>query len=313
LLSAHSAYTIQPEAGMAGPTSLFKREQIVERLTAHPLSLALGAVIVFAQVTILVGELNGAPFGTWLALNFNDPKVYGFLFPLTHYAPVAPDITTGAGFDGLHFVASLTLFFICALSLLTCGPVVEAHYGTRKTFLALVLCTIGHATVAAALPGKFAFSTLAFATFLLVTSLLVQLERRHSKVETENDLRMLLLMAALVLAAMTAGFLRNDAGVSAYDGLLAAVGVGPAFAVIGFVVNWKLQMRQVRMKGEGKVGNLYFVEEIDLLTRDEIETRMDRLLEKIAGQGIEALNPEERRFLNNASARLKASESEEVR
>jgi hypothetical protein len=294
---------------MTRPASLFKREQIVERLTAHPLSLALGAVIVFAQVAVLVGEISNVPFGTWLALNLHEFHVGGLLFPLTHYAPVAPSFNTAAGFSGLDFLASLTLFFVCAMSLLTCGPVVEAHYGTRKTFLALVLCTAGHAAVASALPGKYAFSTLAFATFLLVTSLLVQLERRQSRVETENDLRMLLLMAAVVLAAMTAGFLEHPS----YDGLLAAVGVGPAFAVVGFVVNWKLQMRQVRLKGEGKVGNLYFVEEIDLLTRDEIESRMDRLLEKIAGQGIEALSADEHRFLNNASARLKASESEEVR
>jgi hypothetical protein len=294
---------------MAPPASIFKREQIVERLTSHPLSLALGAVIVFAQVAVLVGEISDIPFGTWMALNLHEFQVGGLLFPLTHYAPIAPEIGTGAGFSGLDFLASLTLFFICAMSLLTCGPAVESHYGTRKTFLALVLCTVGHAAVAAALPGKFAFSTLAFATFLLVTSLLVQLERRQSRVENENDLRMLLLMAALVLAAMTAGFLPHDS----YDGLLAAVGVGPAFAVIGFVVNWKLQMREVRMRGEGKVGNLYFVEEIDLLTRDEIENRMDRLLEKIASQGIEALNPDEHRFLNNASARLKASESEEAK
>lgn len=289
-------------------SSALKRDQIVERLTAHPLSLALGAVIVFAQVAILVGEISGIPFGTWFSLDLRNFQVGGLLFPFSHYAPIAPDVTTGAGFSGLDFLASLTLFFVCALSLMTCGPVVERYYGTRKTFLALALCTVGHAAVASALPGKFAFSTLAFATFLIVTSLLVQLERRETRVETENDLRMLLLMAAVVLAAMTAGFLPHDS----YDGLIAAVGVGPAFAVVGFVVNWKLQMRDVRMRGAGKVGNLYFVEEIDLLTREEIEERMDRLLDKIAGNGMDSLDPDENRFLRNASQRLKASESEEA-
>jgi hypothetical protein len=117
---------------------------------------------------------------------------------------------------------------------------------------------------------------------------------------------MALLMAALVLAAISAAFLPHGS----YDSLLAAVGVGPVFAVIGFVLNWKLQMRAVRLRGQGKVGNLYFVEEIDLLTRNEIEDRMDRLLEKIAGQGMDSLNPDEQRFLRNASRRLKASESE---
>jgi hypothetical protein len=283
---------------------VLNRDQIVERMTAHPLSLALGAVIVFAQVAIMVGEISGIPFARWFALDFHNFQVGGLLFPLTHYAPIAPDITTGAGFQGLDFMASLALFFICALALLTCGPVVESHYGTRKTFLAFALCTLGHASVASALPGKFAFSTLAFATFLMVTSLLVQLERRETRVEAQNDLRMLLLMASIVLAALTAGFLSHPS----YAGLLAAVGVGPVFAMVGFVLNWKLQMRQVHMRGEGKVGNLYFVEEIDLLTRDEIEERMDRLLDKIAAQGMENLEPEELRFLRNASTRLKSNE-----
>lgn len=289
-------------------SSVLKRDQIVERLTAHPLSLALGAVMVFAQAAIYVGEISGSPFATWFALDFNNLQPGALLFPFSHYAPIAPSFTEGAGFSSLDFIASLVLFAVCAMSLLTCGPVVESHYGTRKTFLAFVLCTLGHAAVASALPGKFAYGMLAFTSFLLVTSLLVQLERRASRVETENDFRMTLLMAGVVTAAMCAGFLTHPG----YNGLLAAVAVGPVFAVVGFVVNWKLQMRAVRMKGEGKVGNLYFVEEVDLLTLEEIQQRMDRLLDKIAAQGMDALDPEEHRFLKHASRRLKASESEEA-
>jgi len=287
--------------------SVLKRDQIVERMTAHPLMLSLGAVIVFAQAAVYVGEIVGAPFGRMLALDFSAFTPGGLFFALTHYAPVSePEI--GSGLIALDFLASVTLFAVCGLSLLSAGPVVEQYYGTRKTALAFVLCLAGHASVAAALPGKFAFSTLAFATFLIVTSLLVQLERRESRVETQNDFRMALLLSALVLAAMCAAFLQHPS----YISLLAAVAVGPAFAVLGFVVNWKLQMRAVRLRGQGKVGNLYFVEEVDLLTRDEIESRMDRLLEKIAGGGMDALDPDEQRFLRSASRRLKASESEEA-
>jgi hypothetical protein len=274
-------------------------------MAAHPLMLALGAVLVFSQATIYVLEIAGIPFGRWLALNFAELSPGLLLFPFTHYAPIS-DVTVGAGFSALDFLASVLLFLICGLSLLSSGPVVEHYYGTRKTASAFVLCMAGHAAVASALPEKYAFSTLAFATFLIMTSLLVQLERRETRVETQNDFRMALLMAALVLAAISAAFLPHGS----YDSLLAAVGVGPVFAVIGFVLNWKLQMRAVRLRGQGKVGNLYFVEEIDLLTRNEIEDRMDRLLEKIAGQGMDSLNPDEQRFLRNASRRLKASESE---
>jgi hypothetical protein len=288
-------------------TSVLKRDQIVERMAAHPFTLALGAVLVFSQATIYVLEIADIPFGRWLALDLSALSPGLLLFPFTHYAPIS-GVQVGVGFSAIDFFASVVLFLICGLALLSSGPVVEHYYGTRKTAAAFVLCMIGHAGVAAALPDKFAFSTLAFATFLLVTSLLVQLERRETRVETQNDFRMALLMAALVLAAMCAAFLPHGS----YDSLLAAAAVGPAFALVGFVLNWKLQMRAVRMKGQGKVGNLYFVEEIDLLTRNEIEERMDRLLEKIAGQGMESLDPDEQRFLKHASRRLKASESEEA-
>jgi hypothetical protein len=53
---------------------------------------------------------------------------------------------------------------------------------------------------------------------------------------------------------------------------------------------------------------MYFVDEFDLLTREEIQARMDRLLAKISTAGMGSLAPDERRFLNNASGRLKASE-----
>ena len=114
---------------------------------------------------------------------------------------------------------------------------------------------------------------------------------------------------ALLGCAMGAGFLAHPS----YKSLLPAVAVGPACAVTAFVVNRKLQMRRVRMRGEGKVGDLYFVDEVDLLTRTEVETRMDRLLAKIAATGMDSLTIEERRFLKHASQRLKRSPSEETR
>ncbi|MBK8208149.1 MAG: hypothetical protein IPK87_15340 [Planctomycetes bacterium] len=287
-------------------TSILKRDQMVERMAAHPLSLSLGAVIVFAQAAIYVCEIANIPFGTMLALNLSEPNPGGLLFAFTHYAPLAGD-ELGSGFSAMDFLVSVTLFLVCGLSLLSSGPAVEHYYGTRKTAAAFVLCMIGHASIAAALPYKYAFSTLSFATFLIVTSLLVQLERRETRVETQNDFRMALLFAAVVLATMSAAFREHGS----YDSLLAAVAVGPAFAVVGFVLNWKLQMRAVRLKGQGKVGNLYFVEEIDLLTRNEIQDRMDRLLEKIATHGMDSLDAEDQRFLKSASRRLKPSETEE--
>lgn len=288
--------------------SVLKRDQIVERMAAHPLTLSLGAVMVFAQAAIYVCEIASFPFSSMLALNWGNLNPGAIMFPFTHYAPLSAD-ELGVSFSAFDFLVSVTLFLVCGMSLLSSGPVVEQYYGTRKTAGAFLVCMVGHAAVASALPHKYAFSTLAFATFLIVTSLLVQLERRETRVETQNDFRMALLMAAVVLAAMSAAFLPHGS----YDSLLAAVAVGPAFAVLGFVLNWKLQMRAVRQKGQGKVGNLYFVEEIDLLTRHEIEERMDRLLDKIAGGGMESLDPDEQRFLKSASRRLKHTESDQSR
>jgi hypothetical protein len=288
-------------------TSILKREQVLERVASYPLTLALGSVLVFAQAVVMAGEVAGLPFGSWLALNLRDFHPGGLLFALSHYAPVAGG-ELAAAFRPLDFIASVALFVICGLSLLTCGPAAEAYYGTRKLLAALVLCLAGHALLAAALPAGFAYSPMAFCTFLIVTSLLVQLQRRETRVESRNDMRMGLLLAALVLAAVSAGFLPHPS----YAGLPAALAVGPALAVLGFVLHWKLQMRGVRVNGQGRVGNLYFVEEIDLLTHDEVKRRMDALLEKINTTGMESLETDERRFLRHASSRLKASKSEEA-
>jgi len=285
-----------------------RRDQIVERLLAHPFSFALGAALLLVQVAIYVTEISGVPFGRFFALNFAEMNLGGVLFPFTHYAPVSGN-TFGAGFLPLDFLYSLVLFGLCGFSVLHCGPAVEGYYGTRRTVAVFLLVSLAHAAVAAALPGGFAFSSLAYAMFLSVTALLISMERRDEESESQADMRVLVVLGGLVVAAMGAGFLMH----SSYKGLLAAVAVGPACAVTAFVVNRRLQMRRVRLRGEGKVGDLYFVDEVDLLTRLEVETRMDRLLGKIASTGMDSLSPEERRFLKHASQRLKRAPSEETR
>ncbi|MBX3475741.1 MAG: hypothetical protein KF754_15325 [Planctomycetes bacterium] len=289
-------------------TTLRKRDEIVERLMAHPFSFALGAAVLLVQVAIYVTEISGVPFGRFFALHFSEMNVGGLLFAFTHYAPVSGN-TFGAGFLPLDFLFSLLLFGVCGFSLLHCGPVVEGYYGTRRTVATFVLCTLAHAAVAAAIPGGWAYSSLGFAMFLAVTSLLVTMERRDEHSEAESDYRVLVVLGGLVIAAMGAGFLPHPS----YHGLLAAAGVGPVCAVTAFVLNRRLQMRRVRMRGEGKVGDLYFVDEVDLLTRTEVETRMDKLLGKIAATGMDSLTIDERRFLKHASQRLKRSPSEETR
>lgn len=284
------------------------REEVAGRLLAHPFSFSLGAALLLVQAAIYVTEISGVPFGRFFALNYDAMNLGGLLFPFTHYAPVSGP-TFGAGFLPLDFVFSLVLFGLCGFSLLHCGPVVENYYGTRRTVATFILCTLSHAAVGAAVPGGFAFSSLAFAMFLAVTSLLVTMERRDEREEGRADTRVLVVMGGLVVAAMGAGFL----GHASYKGLLAAVAAGPVCAVAAFVVNRHLQMRRVRLHGEGKVGDLYFVDEVDLLTRTEVETRMDRLLAKIAATGMDSLSSEERRFLKHASQRLKRTPSEESR
>lgn len=289
-------------------TTTIRRDQIMERLMAHPFSFALGAALLLVQVAIYVTEISGVPFGRFFALNFAEMNLGGVLFPFTHYAPVSGS-TFGAGFVPLDFVYSLVLFGLCGFAVLQCGPAVEGYYGTRRTVAVFLLVSLAHAAVAAAMPGGYAYSSLAFGMFLSVTSLLISMERRDEEGESQSDMRVMVVLGGLVVAAMGAGFLAHPS----YKSLLPAVAVGPACAVTAFVVNRKLQMRRVRMRGEGKVGDLYFVDEVDLLTRTEVETRMDRLLAKIAATGMDSLTIEERRFLKHASQRLKRSPSEETR
>lgn len=280
------------------------RDQIVERLTAHPFTLSLAAAMVFAQAAVYVAEICGVPFGRMFALNPMDLSLGGVLFPFTHYAPVSG--LDGAGFRPLDFLFSLVLFGICLSAVLHCGPAVEAYYGTRRTPATFFLCTLLHAGVVATLPGGVAWSSLAFATFLAATAILVGLERHDEGAEARADVRVLIVLGGIAVAAVGTGFL----GHRAHGGLLAAAACGPALAIGAFMVNRRLQMRGVRRRGEGRVGDLYFIDESDLLTREEIDSRMDKLLGKIATSGMDSLTSEERRFLKTASQRMKRSPSE---
>lgn len=284
------------------------RDQIVERLTAHPFTLSLAAALVFAQATVYVAEICGVPFGRLFALSFEELSIGGLLFPLTHYAPVsAADVASV--FRPLDFLYSLVLFGVCIASVLYCGPAVESYYGSRRVLATFMLCSLVHALIAAALPGGFAWSSLAFATFLGATALLIGLERRDDAGDVRADTQVMIVLGGIVVAAVGAGFVLD----ASYNGLIAAAGVGPVLAICAFMVNRRLQMRRVRRRGEGRVGDLYFVDESDLLTRQEIGSRMDALLAKIGSTGMESLSPEERRFLRTASQRLKQSPSEESR
>ncbi|MCF6227081.1 MAG: hypothetical protein L3J82_00205 [Planctomycetes bacterium] len=284
-------------------SSILERDQILERLTAHPFTLFLGSIIVFAQATVMVGEVAGFPFARWLALDANSFHLAGIFFPISHYPPLS-EMTVGAGFAPMALLSSILLFSICGASLLICGPEIERTLGTRRTAIAFVIVTFAHAVIGKVLGAGLIYGALAFCTWLVTSSLLIQLESRSHKNGAYTDTRMALLIAAGLLALMCAGFLREPV----YLGLIAAVGVGPTFAVMGHVLNRRLEVRAVKRKGSGKVGSLYFVDETDLLTREEVQARMDVLLDKIASRGLDGLLPEERQFLTYASKRLKETE-----
>ncbi len=284
---------------------IIPRETLLDRGALHPFTLMMLLLITISQVIIYVLEFSHFPMGRMLALDFSNPQIQQLFFVLTHYAPVSETVG-GNGFEGLHFLASLLLFSACAFSLLTCGPLVEAYLGTRKTFACFLFTTAAHALMASALPQHVAFGMLGFATFLLTFAVLITFENRDDKQEAENDLRVALLLMCFALAALFAAFL----GHASYHSLLPAVAVGPAAALAAFVANRRMQMRAVHRQGAGQVGKLYFVEEVDLLTKEEIQTRMDRLLEKISSGGIGSLSGDERRFLSKASGRLKTQEQD---
>ena len=64
------------------------------------------------------------------------------------------------------------------------------------------------------------------------SSLLINLEHRDEESEARADLRVMVVLGGLVIAAMGAAFLSHPA----YDGLLAAACVGPVLAVTAFGV-----------------------------------------------------------------------------
>lgn len=286
-------------------TSLFSRENVLERGTQHPVSLSLVLIIAVAQAIIYVAEFSSIPLAHMLALDARTLNIPSLFFFVVHYAPIyGAGMEFGAGFSPLDFAAALMLWALCSLSIFTAGPVVESYLGTRKTFAALLACCAGHALLALALKPGVAFSSAAFAAFALMVSVLVHIEQRDAQHERDSDFRLALLVLLVAFAGVTAAFMPSDS----YDSLLAGVGVGPVLGVAAFVLHRKQQMRAVSRKGEGPVGTMYFVDEFDLMTREEIQARMDRLLAKISTDGMSSLAPEERRFLANASGRLRASE-----
>lgn len=285
-------------------TSLFARETLMERGTQHPFTLMLLLTTAIAQATIYVAEFSNIPLSHMVAFDAQSVHIPSLFFPITHYVPLVDERGVGVGFSPVDFAASLVLWLLCGVALLSAGPLVESYLGTRKMLLSFVLCGAGHGLLALTVQPGMAFSSLAFAAFLLVVSTLIHLERRDPAREPESDFRLMLLLLVFSYAAVTAAFLPAPA----YDGLLLAAAVGPALGLGVFVFNRRMQMREVEKRGQGHVGALYFVDEFDLMTREEIQSRMDRLLAKISQDGMNSLAPEERRFLANASGRLKASE-----
>jgi hypothetical protein len=280
--------------------SLFARDTLMERGTQHPFTLVMLMVVAIAQACIYVAEFSYLPLGRMLGFDASAVHLPSFFFFISHYAPL-PD---GTGFSALDFAASLVLWFLCGISLLAAGPLVEGYLGLRKTFACFVACCAAHLLLAMAVAPGVAFSTAAFCAFLLSLACLIHLEQRDLAREPENDFRLLLLIMLLAFGAVAAGFMPHES----YDSLLPALAAGPALALLAFVFNRKLQMRDVHKKGQGTVGTMYFVDEFDLLTREEIQSRMDRLLAKISQTGMQSLAPDERRFLANASGRLKPTE-----
>lgn len=286
-------------------SSFFARDNMMERGTQHPVSLSLVLIIAVAQAIIYVAEFSGIPLAHMLSLDVSTLNIQSLFFFASHYAPIfgsSPEF--GAGFSPLDFLASLVLWLLCSLALFTAGPMVESYLGTRKTLASLLACGAAHAALALALKPGMAFSTIAFASFLATVAVLIHLEQRDASKERDNDFRLALQVFMIAFAGVAAAFMPSDS----YDGLLVGAGVGPVLGVAAFVFHRKQQLREVERRGEGHVGSMYFVDEFDLLTREEIQTRMDRLLAKISTAGMNSLAPDERRFLANASGRLKASE-----
>lgn len=290
-------------------SSFFARDNMMERGTQHPVSLSLVLIIAVAQAIIYVAEFSGIPLAHMLSLDVGTLNIQSLFFFVSHYAPVfgsSPEF--GAGFSPLDFLSSLLLWLMCSLGLFSAGPMVETYFGTRRTLASGLACGAAHAALALALKPGMAFSSIAFASFLLTVSVLIHLERRELSLERDNDFRLLLLVLLVTLAGVLAAFMPSDS----YDSLLSGAGVGPVLGVAAFVLHRKQQLREVEKRGEGHVGTMYFVDEFDLLTREEIQTRMDRLLAKISTAGLNSLAPDERRFLANASGRLKTSEPKQT-
>ena len=217
-----------------------------------------------------------------------------------------------AALDRAPLFASILIYSISMTALFASGVATEERLGSMPTTLLFIVVIFFQALFSVVVFGQgadtafgTAFSPLAVILSMLTMAQLVEFERNDPRREAELDFRVVLMSFIIILSAVAAALYPP------FKPLLVALVVGPLFAIVAFAVLRKAEREALRRVGHGGVGGLYYAEESEMLTVEELRARTDKLLSMIAKSGYESLTKEEHRFLSRASQRLREIRSDE--
>jgi hypothetical protein len=274
------------------------------------LTAVLLLLLTATEVVGLAVALFSASSGTELSLSVDGLAALEFwrllTFPFSCLSPgsfVPPALYAS-------LLASIVLYCLAAAALVACCPQSEARLGTRGA--AMLLVAVAGLQALASLfafgdPAAFSPSGIVFA--LLTLSYLASFERARPVGASGRDravgdgvanLRLLVLVFFSLLVGVCAAL---DAG---FRPMLAGLLVGPPAALVAFALKRRSEIRGLELDGSGDVAGLFYADDTELLTTEELRSLTDRLLEQISAEGMESLDRNQKLFLSRASARLRA-------
>jgi len=276
-----------------------KRAQFSDGSVMAVVFLAMTTTVFLGMVLFLLGLSPGNEFsftiGTIESLEF-----WRILTaPFSTFAPVAED--TGGASAAL--LASFLLYCACSGGLMTSGGMVERRLGTN-----FLLGFIGITIVMQSITSLFvfgfeaSFSPVAITLGLLTLGLLVEFERPEEGRETMIDAR-LVAMAFILLPVLVA-----SAFEPAFKPMLAGLTVGPICAICAFASKRKGEGTHLRQRIlQVEIAIEEPEENFDLMPLDELKVRADDLLERVASEGMDSLDEDQKRLLTYVSQRLRGT------
>lgn len=278
-----------------------QRTADARRVRSAPVTTAFAGLLTLVLFLGLACMLLGVPAGEAFALNIESlAKLQAWRLFTFVFSCFTPTLEPGLQTAAAVFASSL-IYCMCIAALSVGGPAAERRLGTAYALgMGVVAAVIQAAFTLVILGMEHAFSPVGPALAFLVFAIIVEFERNTPSTEVELDMRLVVLAFMVLVVAVAASFEPS------FRPLLPGLLAGPVVAISAFAFKRKAERERVARDGSGQVGTLYYADETELLTAEELKLEADRLLEKISVDGYASLTPQQRTFLARASQRLRA-------